>query len=552
MSDLKAIFDTNAVTIEDIFLKPNGFYVIPDYQRQYSWEDEQIEQLFDDVHDAMQSKTESYFLGPIILISTDPKKEFEIVDGQQRLTTLVILFSVLRDYFFKDDSYTSDEIAMKVRDSIKSPYGNKYRLRLITQAHNQTEFEEKILKKVVIPDEKNKDESKFVKAAIILYDKIKELENEKGKEEVIRFANYLLTNVSMVNITCFNRAYAIRLFQTINTRGLDLTPSDLIKSSLYERCANNELKAKQFTAEWSKIEELANQVGETLTDLLTYYEYYLLASNPERSLYEELEIKFKGEEPTTVLFDFENFIKKYKEIYEDQSKDIIVFKYLRDKVYWKSVLTSAKYSSYKDFDVLAKELKKLYYMNWIAGYTVTRIKQISFNLIGWVKNSKPIEKIKEEIQAKIQKDNLIGRFSENINDDVYKKPWLKPILMMLEYELADPSKKGILEIDKIQIDHILPVAWKEIKEWQDNWTEELANELLNKIGNLTLLYSVKNDAQKNTAPLEKRKFYEDYLGKTPIILSQMVIDGLKEGWTSKNVEERQKLMINELNKMFKI
>ena len=191
-------------------------------------------------------------------------------------------------------------------------------------------------------------------------------------------------------------------------------------------------------------------------------------------------------------------------------------------------------------------------MNWIAGYTVTRIKQISFNLIGWVKNSVPIEKIKEEIQVKIQKDNLIGRFNENINDDVYKKPWLKSILMMLEYELADPSKKGILEIDKIQIDHILPIAWKEIKEWQDNWTGNLANELLNKIGNLTLLYSVKNDAQKNTAPLEKRKFYEDYLGKTPIILSQMVIDGLKEGWTPKNVEERQKLMISEINKMFKV
>jgi uncharacterized protein with ParB-like and HNH nuclease domain len=550
MPDLRNVFETKAVNVEQIFLSPNSFYVIPDYQRQYSWEEEQIEQLFDDVHDAMQSEVDNYFLGPIILIDT--KEGLEVVDGQQRLTTLVILFSVLRDFFFVDDG-DSNEIKMKIKDSIKSPYGNRYRLRLITQAHNQTEFEEKILKKVATPDKKNEDGSKFVKAATILYTKTKELENDKGKEEVIRFADYLLRNVSMVNITCFNRAYAIRLFQTINTRGLDLTPSDLIKSSLYERCADDELKANQFTAEWSKIEEFAKQIGESLTDLLTYYEYYLLASNPERSLYEELEIKFKSEEPTTVLFNFENFIKSYEDIYEDQSKDIIVFRYLRDKVYWKSVLTSAKYSNYTDFDALAKELKKLYYMNWIAGYTVSRIKQISFNLIGWVKNSVPIEKIKEEIQAKIHKDNLIGRFNENINDNVYKKPWLKSILMMLEYELADPSKKGILEIDKIQIDHILPVAWKEVKEWQDNWTDNLANELLNKIGNLTLLYSVKNDAQKNIAPLEKKKFYEEKCGgPTSIVLSQMVIDGLKEGWTPRNVYERQKWMIDKINNLFVI
>ena len=99
--DTSGIFKPDAKTIAKIFGDADSYYQVPDYQRPYSWEDEQIEQLWDDLYSAMQSGDESYFLGPMILIRTKDGY-FEVVDGQQRLTTLTILFCVLRDLYGSD------------------------------------------------------------------------------------------------------------------------------------------------------------------------------------------------------------------------------------------------------------------------------------------------------------------------------------------------------------------------------------------------------------------------------------------------------------------
>jgi uncharacterized protein with ParB-like and HNH nuclease domain len=87
--DLTGIFKPEAKTIMKIFGDADSYYQIPDYQRPYSWNTEQIEQMWDDIYSSMETKEESYFLGPIILI--ERKGYFEVVDGQQRLTTLTIL-----------------------------------------------------------------------------------------------------------------------------------------------------------------------------------------------------------------------------------------------------------------------------------------------------------------------------------------------------------------------------------------------------------------------------------------------------------------------------
>ena len=98
MEEIGGIFKPDAKTIMKIFGDTDSYYHIPDYQRPYSWEDEQIEQLWDDIYSAMELGNESYFLGPMILIRA-PGGYFEVVDGQQRLTTLTILFCVIRDVY---------------------------------------------------------------------------------------------------------------------------------------------------------------------------------------------------------------------------------------------------------------------------------------------------------------------------------------------------------------------------------------------------------------------------------------------------------------------
>ena len=95
------IFDPEYKTIKEIF-EGSFYYQIPPYQRRYSWEDEHVEKLWDDVYTAFENQDEEYFLGSIILTINKEQEYFNVVDCQQRLTTLTILFCCLRDLYYKN------------------------------------------------------------------------------------------------------------------------------------------------------------------------------------------------------------------------------------------------------------------------------------------------------------------------------------------------------------------------------------------------------------------------------------------------------------------
>ena len=554
--DTTGIFKPEAKIIAKIFGDADSYYQIPDYQRPYSWEDEQIEQLWDDLYCAMDSGDESYFLGPIILIRRGDW--FEVVDGQQRLTTLTILFCVLRDLYESRLKGLDKTLITSIQDAIKSLVKEEPRLKLITQLHHQNKFENEILNGVKFPvrelTRKEREQQKFINAALIFKQKLEELEAKDGMESIKKFTDYLLKKVEMITITCSQQAYAIKLFQVLNTRGLDLSPADLLKSHLYGRL-EDEIKKQQFIATWREVEAISKQMDEDITNLFTYYEYYLLAKNPKRSLYEELTDKFKGQESNKIIYDFKKFVDFFNEIYRLESKLIFSFWYLPNQVFWKAILTTSKNEGFSEFDELCKELRKMYYFYWIAGYTTSRIKQLSFNLIGWLKDKKKLGDIKKEIEKKMLEDNVIRRMTENIQNDVYGESWLRPLLALIEYAQTDDSKLTYIELDsKLHVDHILPQGWESVPVWNKNWTKQQAEKWLNKLGNLTLLSGRKNIAQRNEPPAKKKQMYEKgHGGKTAFEISKKVIETLeKSGWTEKDVEERQKWMIQEIKNILGI
>ena len=89
-------------TLGELFRNQQHTYVIPDYQRPYSWGKKEIDEYIDDVLDAYRRQHAEYFLGSFILIEKDKGREFDIVDGQQRFTTTTIFLSVMRDMLAKD------------------------------------------------------------------------------------------------------------------------------------------------------------------------------------------------------------------------------------------------------------------------------------------------------------------------------------------------------------------------------------------------------------------------------------------------------------------
>jgi len=320
---------------------------------------------------------------------------------------------------------------------------------------------------------------------------------------------------------------------------------------LYSRL-DGENERQQFISTWREIETLSKQMEEDITDLLTYYEYYLLAQNPKHSLYEELTNKFKKRDSNEIVYEFKRFIDSFNEICQTENKLMFSFWYLPNQVFWKAILTTAKYENYQDFKQLCEILRKCYYCYWIAGYTTSKIKQLSFNIIGWIKEKRRLKDIKKQIDAKMRDDDVIEWMTESLNDNVYGKPWLKPLLILIEYEQTDDSK--ITYIDpwerNLHVDHILPEKWASVKDWKRKWNEAQAEKWLNKLGNLTLLSGKKNIRASNNPFGEKKKIYKGkgLDGTTAFLVTQRIIE--ENDWTEKSVRKRHQWIIGQIENIF--
>jgi len=547
MSEILGDFKPSAKTVRGIFDGTN-YYQIPDYQRPYDWGDEEIGQLWGDIYSSFESGDEYYFLGPVILAQTEDGS-LEVVDGQQRLTTLTILFCVLRDFHLKSLKGKDELLKNQVVNAIQSMVDRKHRLTLITQAQYHIQFENEILKKVTLPKniltkkEKQQPKFKYMNAALILKDKLDEVNRKSGISQIKNLVRYIFEKVVMITITCSSRVSAIKLFQTLNTRGLELSLADLTKSSLLSRLADRK-RREQFMASWHEIEKIAENNSESATELLTYYGYYLLASKPRRSLYEEFEKTFKGKDPNKIVYEIKTFAEYYDEVVNIKSKEIYSLRYLPDKVFWKTVLITAKKRGVTKFKELCKRLRRLYYSYWVANYTTAKTRDFSFKLIRLIKKGVPLSKIEDEINKKMKEDNVIKWIKEDLEYDAYGNSWLKPLLILIEYGQTDES--AIIEYGRnLHVDHILPEEWEKQSYWKRKWKKEKADIWLNKIGNLTLLSGTKNIRASNEAFPVKRKIYngKGKDGTTGFKITERITK--ESNWTEKEVKKRQRWLIRE-------
>jgi hypothetical protein len=315
---------------------------------------------------------------------------------------------------------------------------------------------------------------------------------------------------------------------------------------LYGLLSDN-LERSKFEATWTQVDTLATQNEETLEDLFTYYEFYLLARIPKRSLYEELEVQFKGKDPNAALYEFKNFVDHFSALANLQSKSVYALWYLPNQLFWKAILTTARKISAPVFNELVLLLGRLYYAYWIAGYTTAKVRQFSFDVIEMLKQGKSIQDIKGEVEQKFNDDHIIERAIQNLEEDVYGQPWLKPLLMVLEYEQTDISKNPFVELDRnVHIDHILPQEWVNVKDWKQAWTVADAEKWLNRIGNMALLSGRKNISASNEPFLKKKSIYKGkgQDGTTGFLTTQRIIDNGK--WTVGEVETRHRWILNEI------
>lgn len=522
---MEDIFKPQSLTIKQLFGNADALYQIPRYQRPYSWGEDQLEKLWDDIMEARENDP-NYFLGSVITAKPQETSNYiDVVDGQQRLTTLLILLCVYRDLYpnINNEILESDPFAIDantIKTSIK--FNDRFqRIRLKTHSNHETDFTNIVLKEGVATQNKRpykkdlrNDEDpkfKFMNTAVFFTQKLLEL----GEQEAGRFINYLFNNVKIIRIDCQSVSFAIKLFQVLNDRGLDLSNSDLIKSyligrihKLYDDDELRRQKKDQFMDDWKFCSNIAIDTEESLNELFVMYEYYLLGDNPKKSLYDELVGLLANKDPNEALSEFKSFLNHYKNsVYNREDALMYGFWYLPWSMYWRTIVLTALNSNYTDYEEFLKIFKRYYYLNWIAGNTLSKIKQTSFNIIKWLKEKKGIGFISAELNKQLN-DYVIERAIDNLNYDIYYDKWCKPLLFMIEYNQQD-NPKYLPQWDKnIHVEHILPRAFDKNDDWVHMFNVDGIDSWVNTGANLTLLSGAKNIAASNDGFNKKIKAYD--------------------------------------------
>lgn len=558
----------------------DAIYSIPNYQRQYSWDDDKLSDLWNDLFDSFSNNPdENYFLGSVVVID-DGKGRHAVVDGQQRITTLMILFNVLAKTFPEVNADSTEVLSGDLEAINRMIYFDSKNNRLCLQVdpNYNTDFDQTIIKVENYDDlfyprqadlKKDIPKYKFINTAKYFYDKLNALNNAEGLKVLGDFVKYILYKTNIIKITCTNEAFAIKLFLVLNDRGMDLSPSDIVKSYILDRYSPSDqdydYKCNVFNTNWKKIEQQCNDNDIKIDDFIVYYEYYKLMRNPKRQVTEELRDIIKQERDIDCLVnELSVFSNHVAQVYRSTDPVIYSLRYLPWQSYVITALACAFHVDYKERDELFSAMQRFFYISWISGKTLNGIKQTSFNLIAAIVKKESIPKIKAMLDDFIREKHLVRDFYEALDGDVYGYGFLKPLLLSVEYSIREVTNTNFFKADKnIHLDHILPQNFD--KKFRHEWSyikdEEIARTktYIDKLGNMALLLGKKNEEALNHGMEQKMKIYRgedrENTGKTAFDTTKAIVEKYIAGnvqWTSKDIQDRQAYLMELIEKLLAV
>ena len=241
-------------------------YIVPDYQREYVWQDEQVEQLLADLLDAYQEDNRKpYFLGTIV--TCDSGGQFELIDGQQRLTTFFILLCAIKQIYMAQGQQTSvlENLIYSATMNNDGDVINLYHLQLqYEDAGNCLELIEKGQEKPAhLTQSGERLFNAFQTAQKFLGEQFPEIADLK------KFVVFLLNKTSFVRIETYDITDALKIFETINQRGKGLDPMDLLKNMVFRQVERS--KFKELNMNWKYITRALEKIDEKPLRFLRYF-----------------------------------------------------------------------------------------------------------------------------------------------------------------------------------------------------------------------------------------------------------------------------------------
>lgn len=548
-------------TVEQVLTR-NYRYTVPDYQRQYSWGEEQWGALWADLNSIRSDST--HFLGSIVLIERpgglNELNKLEIVDGQQRIATITVLLGLMREKYYElGESEQAEDIEnqyLKKRDLDRNEYQN---LTLST-------FDNPDLEKVIGRDYGKMDDGQLREAVQFYANKLEELE----VDDLDTLRKRLLASVTLVSIRCEGEQSAFRLFETLNDRGMELSSVDLMKNYTFSKAASapdSEIDYEQVQDDWERlIKTLMPNMGQPSR----FFRHYIMSAS---------EPSYDGDVSDYKLYD------EYQKIVDSKLPDAGIslngyVSELADKAELYAKILNHEIDMYDDTGnkAINSKLEDLEIINSVQARTLMlrvfdeydtankvmeSLLLLESFLMRWKVSSYPTGGELDRIYSRIcseafEKENSIREIYSGLSDRcpsdeefiasienkrVRLNDRTSYILKRLEMDYYNGTEMNLDEFDR---EHIAPRASftaKKYSAWPATLgtTEAQFEQFRDKLGNLTLLETDKN-ISIGADPFNKKK--EAY-AESKLQMSKKLSEDY-DSWGTEQIDQRTSELANAM------
>ena len=553
---MQKIIDANELTIEALLNRSGEAYRVPRHQRQFEWAREQWSDLWEDIH--VGQINESHFLGSIVVIpegrASVEINNYEVNDGQQRLTTILILLSVIRDCAKK---LNNDEFAKHISEH--------YLFANYFEGGSKKIIPKMVLGKLdneafgAILGGKLQHEAKEGHRIFECYNYFKSQVENLSLEALENLKKRIVNKIIVVHINVADQFNAFRLFETLNDRGLALSAVDLIKNHLLMRAAStntgDDAMIDSIVEEWQEMYEKIREY-----DPVIFFHRFMLAEYPgkisAKQLYEAIKQRASNEKwDAKYIYEFTNKLKKaatiYTELIDANVGNVKINRRLSDIKLFEA---SPSYTLLLKITPLLKgglldetqylkiiDLIELFHIRWgITGQSTSRLAEI-YNRMCTKIGSIGIG----EISDMIEHEYLSWAFpiKDSVFQVAFQEAFGKPSDTRTKYiiwKLGNPAGEISLNFDEVHTEHIMPQTlsneWLSDLEKSSGMNKEVVNKthdlLVNKIGNFALIKGEWNIGMSNRVFSEKAKHYANSeIGLTKDLAS-------RKGWAFDDVVAR--------------
>lgn len=518
-------------TIFGLFADKKADFLIPDYQRPYAWENTECQTLWEDIfnfafpdndYSKFDSNSDEYFLGPIVTFKND-KSKMEIIDGQQRLTTLMLLLRA----FYEKFGNMQDDNSKKTRENLEKciwktdEFGtpDKSKLKIDSEVATDNDKDEflNILKSGIVSDE--------MKSKYALNYKFFQKQINDFLQTFPGYFSYLptriLNNCILLPIEAESQDTALRIFSTLNDRGLPLSDADIFKAQFYKYFTKRGEKDK-FIKRWKFLEEQTSKIfhpitGTPMDELFTRYMYYERACQRIKSSTTEALRKFYEKDGYILLqkeetldnleslADFWNDVSNQdKERFsEDVLRRLYVLNYAPNGMW--NYFTSVYFMKNKDSDGMLNDIKfcafltKITAFIWAYAITNPGVNALRTPIYAEMVNlveGKEIEFADFKFESATVKSMLNNYYFSNA------RPITKA---MLTWWAFNDIKQPLLSLESsFEIEHIFA------KKRQENEKTLSNSNLLESLGNKSILEKKINIGASDYRFGDKKKYYEGF------------------------------------------